>query len=119
MRPRRSQLRSAAIELLRVLADYGHESDEASRAAFREGIGTLGEWAQDFEYTPNDQHTISVLDDSLDLLEKLNPKGKEPLLRAITATATHDTRLTVTETELIRAVCATLDYPLPPILVHK
>ena len=118
-RPRRSQLRSAAIELLRVLADYGHESDEASRAAFREGIGTLGEWAQDFEYTPNDQHTISVLDDSLDLLEKLNPKGKESLLRAITATAAHDTRLTVTETELIRAVCATLDYPLPPILIHK
>jgi Zn-dependent protease with chaperone function len=118
-RPRRSQLRSAVIALLRILADYGHESDEASRAAFRAGIGALGEWARDFEYAPNDQHTISVLDDCLDLLEKLNPKGKESLLRAITATATHDTRLTVTETELIRAVCATLDYPLPPILVHK
>jgi hypothetical protein len=80
---------------------------------------TLGEWAQEFEFEANDRHTISVLDDSLDVLERLNAKGKESLLRAITATATHDTRLTVTETELIRAVCATLDYPLPPILIHK
>jgi Zn-dependent protease with chaperone function len=118
-RPRRAQLRSAAIALLRILADYGHESDEASRAAFRAGIKTLGDWAQEFEYEANDRFTISVLDDCLDALERLDSRGKESLLRAITATATHDTRLTVTETELIRAVCATLDYPLPPILIHK
>jgi Zn-dependent protease with chaperone function len=118
-RPRRAQLRSAAIELLRILADYGHESDEASRVAYRAGSSALGDWAQDFEYKANNRHTISVLDDSLDILERLNSKGKESLLRAITATATHDTRLTVTETELIRAVCATLDYPLPPILIHN
>ena len=41
------------------------------------------------------------------------------VLRAITATASHDTRLTVAETELIRAVCATLNYPLPPILIKN
>lgn len=107
------------MELLRLLADYGHESDEASRAAFHAGRKTLGEWAQDFEFKANDRYTISVLDDSLDVLEHLNSKGKESLLRAITATATHDTHLTVTEAELIRAVCATLDFPLPPILVHN
>jgi recombinational DNA repair ATPase RecF len=65
------------------------------------------------------QYTISVLDHSLDVLLGLNSKGKESLLRAISATAGHDGKLTVTEAELIRAVCATLDYPLPPILVHK
>ena len=115
-RPRRAQLQSAAIALLRILADYGHDSDNASLAAFQAGINTLGEWAQDFDYTAEDRYTISVLDDSLDVLQGLNTKGKESLLRAIMATATHDTKLAVAEAELIRAVCATLDFPLPPIL---
>ena len=114
---RRSELHSAAIALLRILADYGHDSDRARRAAYRAGTETLGNWAQDFEYTSEERYRISVLDHSLDALRGLNTKGKESLLRAITATASHDTRLTVAEAELIRAVCATLDYPLPPILV--
>jgi hypothetical protein len=116
-RVRRAELQSAAIALLRILADYGHDSDSASRAAFGAGIGTLGSWAQGFEYTTENRFKISELDHSLDVLRKLNTKGKESLLRAITATAGHDTRLTVAEAELIRAVCATLDYPLPPILI--
>jgi len=118
-RPQRAQLQSAAIALLRILADYGHDSDEASRAAFQAGVDTLGDWARHVDYMMDDRYTISVLDHSLDVLQGLNTRGKESLLRAITATATHDTQLAIAETELIRAVCATLDYPLPPILVHK
>jgi hypothetical protein len=119
LRSRRSDLRSSTIGLLRVLADYGHKDDEQSRAAFITGISTLGAWAQEYEYESNRKYTIAVLDHSLDVLLGLNSKGKESLLRAIAATAGHDGRLSVTEAELIRAVCATLDYPLPPILVHK
>jgi len=118
-RPRRAQIQSAAIALLRILADCGHDSDAASRAAFRAGIDTLGDWAQDFDYSAEERYTISVLDDSLDVLQGLNSKGKESLLRAIMATATNDTRLAVAEAELIRAVCATLDFPLPPILANR
>jgi ABC-type branched-subunit amino acid transport system ATPase component len=55
----------------------------------------------------------------MDVLLGLNSKGKESLLKAISATAGHDGKLSVGEAELIRAVCATLDYPLPPILVHR
>ena len=119
LRSRRSDLQASAVELLRILADYGHKDDEESRAAFNTGINTLGSWAQDYAYMSDRQYTISVLDHSLDVLLGLNSKGKESLLRAISATAGHDGKLTVTEAELIRAVCATLDYPLPPILVHK
>jgi hypothetical protein len=118
-RARRAELQSAAIAFLRVLADCGHDSDEASRAAYRAGIDTLGQWAQDFEYTADNRHTIETLDHSLDVLMSLNSKGKESLLRAIMATASHDTLLTVPEKELVRAVCATLDYPLPPILLNQ
>lgn len=118
-RARRAELRSSVVGLLRVLADYGHEDEDEKLAAYDAGIGALGEWAKQFEYSSDRSYTVAVLDHSLDVLLGLNSKGKESLLRAISATAGHDGKLSVTEAELIRAVCATLDYPLPPILVHK
>ncbi|MGI9238262.1 MAG: M48 family metallopeptidase, partial [Woeseiaceae bacterium] len=118
IRVRKKKLQPAAINLLRVLANYGHESDGSGESAFRAGLATLGPWAQRYSYQADPQdYTVSVLDRSLDVLLGLNSKGKESLLRAISATAGHDGKLSVGEAELIRAVCATLDYPLPPILV--
>lgn len=119
IRARRNELRSSAIGLLRVLADYGHDTEKERAAAFKTGLQTLGDWAHDQPYASQREFTVALLDHSLDILLGLNTKGKESLLRAISATAGHDGRLTVTEAELIRAVCATLDYPLPPILVHR
>ena len=119
LRSRRSELQASAIGLLRVLADYGHSDEDERNAAFATGIETLGAWAQDHQYESDRKFTVAVLDHSLDVLLGLNMKGKESLLRAISATAGHDGKLTVTEAELIRAVCATLNYPLPPILVHR
>jgi hypothetical protein len=119
IRARKKELRSATIDLLRVLANHGNESGEQSNAAFRAGRATLGTWAQDYEYESEQSFTVAVLDHSLDVLLGLNSKGKEALLRAISATAVHDGRLSIGEAELIRAVCATLDYPLPPILVRR
>ncbi|MGI9247504.1 MAG: M48 family metallopeptidase [Woeseiaceae bacterium] len=119
LRARRKDLRSATINLLRVLANYGHESQDESKAAFQSGRATLGPWAQAYDYQSEQNYTVAVLDHSLDVLLGLNNKGKEALLRAISATAAHDAELAIGEAELIRAVCATLDYPLPPILVHR
>ncbi len=119
IRARRKELQAAAINLLRVLADYGHESQEQCNAAFEAGRATLGAWAQDYAFGSDQKYTVAVLDHSLDVLLGLKNKGKESLLRAISATAAHDGKLAVGEAELIRAVCATLDYPLPPILVHR
>ena len=118
-RAKRKELRSAAIDLLCVLADYGHDDEDTRRAAFQSGIATLGDWAKAHEYRSDRKFTISVLDHGFEVLLGLNSKGKEALLRAISATASHDGHLSIREAELIRAVCATLDYPLPPILVHK
>lgn len=119
IRARKKELRSATIDLLRVLAKHGNESEDQSNAAFRAGRETLGTWAQDYEYQSDQSFSVAVLDHSLDVLLGLNSKGKETLLRAISATAAHDARLSIGEAELIRAVCATLDYPLPPILVRR
>jgi hypothetical protein len=119
VRARRKELHSAAINLLRVLASYGHDAEDEAEAAFRAGRDTLAPWAQAYDYQSDDGYTVAVLDHSLDVLLGLNYKGKESLLRAISATVAHDGELAVREAALIRAVCATLDYPLPPILVHR
>jgi len=120
VRARKKALQPAAIDLLRVLANYGHESEQSSDDAFRAGLATLGAWAQKHSYRADEHgYTVATLDKSLDVLLGLNNKGKESLLRAISATAGHDGQLSIGEAELIRAVCATLDYPLPPILVHR
>ncbi|MGB5577274.1 MAG: M48 family metallopeptidase, partial [Woeseiaceae bacterium] len=119
IRARKKELRSATIDLLRVLANHGNKTDEQRNAAFLAGRATLGAWGQHYEFQSDQGVTVTVLDRSLDVLLGLNSKGKETLLRAISATAAHDARLSIGEAELIRAVCATLDYPLPPILVRR
>ena len=118
-RSRRRELQSSAINLLRVLADYGHDSDAERIAAFDAGLKTLGPWAHGQEYRSDRDYTVATLDHGLDVLLGLNSKGQASLMKAISATAAHDGRLSVAEAELIRAVCATLNYPLPPILVQR
>ncbi len=118
-RSRRQDLQSAATELLRILADHGHDSDQERSAAFAAGIATLGPWAHGAKYESDRECSVARLNNSLDVLLGLNSKGQESLLRAVSATAAHDGQISVAEAELIRAVCATLNYPLPPILVHR
>jgi len=119
VRSTRGNLQTATVDLLRVLADYGHDNDAARIEAFKTGLATLGPWAHEQQYRSDRENTVSVLGNSLDILLGLNSKGQDSLLRAISATAAHDGKLSVAEAELVRAVCATLDYPLPPILVHR
>ena len=118
-RAKRKDLQEAAIDFLSVLADYGHDTDDERRAAFESGIETLGPWAQEFGWGSDRKYTVALLDHSLDVLLRLNNEGKESLLRAIGATAAHDKKITTIEAGLIRAVCASLDFPLPPILASK
>jgi hypothetical protein len=119
IRSKRRDLQSAAADLLRILADYGHDTDEERIAAYRAGQATLGPWALEEEFKSDRDYTVNTLNHSLDVLLGLNSKGQDSLLRAVSATAAHDGKLSIPEAELIRAVCATLNYPLPPILVHR
>ncbi|MEO0998008.1 MAG: M48 family metallopeptidase [Pseudomonadota bacterium] len=116
--PRR-ELRQAAIDLLAVLADQGHDDDAARRRAFEAGKALLGSWAEsvDFEPKSGDGVTTRVIDHSLDILLRLTAKSRLRLVAAVAAVAADDGRLTIAEAELIRIVCATLDCPLPPLLL--
>ncbi len=116
---RRRSVRDAAVELLRVVAHCGHDNPDEHRRAFEAGLATFGKWGSKYAFEPAYTFSIPALDRSLETLLALNGDGKRMLLEAITAAVMSDKTLSVSETELIRAICASLDCPLPPILTEE
>jgi Zn-dependent protease with chaperone function len=117
-RAARAPVRRAAIDLLRVVARHGHDNDDERKRAFRVGAAVFGQWGGEFSYDADQEYSVAVLDKSLETLLALNGDGKQMLLEAVTAVVMSDKTLSVAEAELIRAICASLDCPLPPILTN-
>ena len=115
----REPVRRAAVDLLQIIAKHGHEDPGEAKRAFDAGVASFGKWGGQFEFDGNSRASVTVLDQSLDILLALNSDGKQMLLEAITVVVMSDKTLSVTEAELIRAICASLDCPLPPILVEN
>ena len=118
-RAAREPVRRAATNLLRVIARHGHVDDAERLRAYEAGIAVFGKWGAKYAYDSGQKTSVNVLDESLETLLALNSKGKRMLLEAVTATVMSDKTLSVSEAELIRAICASLDCPLPPILIDR
>jgi hypothetical protein len=58
----------------------------------------------------------SALDRALKCLDGLRPAAKEQLVEALVKTISHDGKLSLDEAELLRAVCAAVHCPLPPLM---
>ena len=108
--------RHAAVDLLRIVAHHGAGDGESEERAFRAGARVFGDWAGQVEVVPGDQAPVERLESALDILAKLNPAGRKSLVEAVSRAITYDDRLTMREAELLRAICASLECPLPPIL---
>ncbi len=100
--------------LFSVLARYGHEDDVASRRAYEAGACRVYPRQRPAYGVPEDW--ASRLDVALSRLDQLAPVAKEQLLDALLRTVTHDQQLTLGEAELLRAICASLHCPLPPLM---
>ncbi len=118
-RAAREPVRRAAVDLLRVVATHGHADNDERLRAFAAGTAVFGDWGGKFSYAADHEHSIAALDQSLEILLALNGEGKQLLLEAVTAAVMSDKTLSIAEAELIRAICASLDCPLPPILMHS
>ncbi len=114
-RASKKAIRQAALDLVGAVAQHGHASADEASSAYRAGVGEFGAWAADAEYEEQSLQTTK-LDRSLNVLERMNSAGRKSLLQALARAVSHDGKLTATETNLLRAVCASLDCPLPPIL---
>jgi Zn-dependent protease with chaperone function len=102
--------------LFSVLAAHGHAEGAAARAAYESGLqrllpGTRPAFAR-IEDWP------AALDASLERLDELGLPAKEALVEALARTISHDGRMTVAESELLRAVCGVLHCPLPPLFAQ-
>ena len=115
-RASRGDVRRAAIMLLSMLADHGHESSDEKKQAFEAGAHHFGRWAKDGKFSPVARGAVRQLDECLNVLNRMNAKAKQTLLQAVTSTVTHDGQISQSEAEMIRAICASLDCPLPPML---
>ena len=95
-------------------SEYGADNEADAERAYLVGM---------HEVLPDDiapylqrEEWIVALDRALPLLDALAPAGKELLVRGLTAAIGADGKVSVTEAELLRTICAALHCPLPPQL---
>ncbi len=62
---------------------------------------------------------VAHLDRAIARVDRLASTDKERVVRALTATIAHDSRVNVAEAELLRLLCAHLHCPLPPLLADR
>jgi Zn-dependent protease with chaperone function len=106
-----------AATVLTVLAMHGHDDPEEARRAYLKGLYSLLPQASVPYAPPRDW--VAALDEALPRLDRLEPVAKSLLLEALLATLHHDGRIRLQEAELLRAVCAALHCPLPPLLPQR
>jgi Zn-dependent protease with chaperone function len=112
-------MRRAALRLLRILAGHGDGDPARREAAFRAGTAKLGRWSEGTDDEPATADTAAELDRCLDILRHVDLSTRARLIDALSATIRHDRKMTVEEAELMRAVCAGLDCPLPPLITSN
>lgn len=100
--------------LLAVIAMAGHDDGHDALRAYLAGMQrVLPRDHIDF-VVPTEG--VVALEPAWPVLDALDPHGKQLLVEAVTAAVSHDGRIRVVESELLRTVCAVLHCPLPPML---
>jgi hypothetical protein len=96
-----------------ILSLIAHATDGEAAASFDHGLKELG-----IPLKLIDARAISLVDvkAALARLNQLAPMQKPRLVKALVQCALADGKLTLTDAELLRAICSTLDSPLPPFL---
>jgi Zn-dependent protease with chaperone function len=99
--------------LFSVVAEQGSDDALAARQAYELGMSQLlprerPEYGAIVDW-------VGALDAALARLSQLVPAGKEALVEALVKTIALDNQLTLAEAELLRAICAIIQCPLPPL----
>ena len=96
-----------------ILSLIAHATNGEAGASFEHGLKELG-----IPLTLLDARAISLVDvkAALARLNQLAPMQKPRLVKALVQCALADGKLGLTDAELLRAICSTLDSPLPPFL---
>lgn len=101
--------------ILSTLAYFGNDNDAAAARAFTAGVKRLPITEQP-TILPKQQCGLTQVDRALSTLGSSAPGIKKYFLDACCACITHDGKVNISEAELLRAVAAILDCPVPPFL---
>ena len=99
-----------------VLAHAGHDSTVDAQRGFQAGMQSL--FGERGVVMPDSSDWHQKLVPALTMLDQLDATGKQMLIEAMVATISHDGRIAVAESELLRVACAALHCPLPPMLAR-
>jgi hypothetical protein len=94
-----------------VLAWQGHEDEAERRAAFTRGVESVGLY--DLTPRPLDQCSVAEFSRAVNKLADCYPLLKPRLLKGMARCAAHDGVLSPREVEILVAVAAVMDCPVP------
>jgi Zn-dependent protease with chaperone function len=100
--------------LFSALAMQGTDDEQAMRRAYDAGMSVMlkGDIRPPFQKLG---HWPPRLDQALTRIDRLQPAAKSELVKALVLTIANDQKMAVPESELLRAICAVLHCPLPPL----
>lgn len=113
-------------QVFSILAGTGNASPDDARAAFERGLERLAQADSTIKGAMASGQVLQFeaagageLVPALDALDQLRVKDKAVLLDGLVETVMHDGQATVGEAEVLRAICAMLHCPLPPLAPPK
>jgi Zn-dependent protease with chaperone function len=107
------QVRQECNVLLSAIAYMSHEEDREVQRAYASSIAVFG---GQMKQLPLNECGLGVVDAAMNRLAESTPDIKRQLVMACAESVTADGVIRAEEAELLRAVCATLDVPCPPLL---
>ncbi len=108
-------LKKTICQLISVLAHAGSDEDSIANGAYDNSLRLLFPSGELPKMLDRDDCTLHLVDTVLDKLAQSSPAIKKRLLETAIACVASDGQVTLAEAELVRAIAASLDCPLPPL----
>jgi hypothetical protein len=105
--------------VLALLAWEGHPEPDQAAEAFDTGMRGYVGGDHTHRLPPREECSLAAFDTALQTLNQSVPTIKRRIVDACAACILANQQVTVREAELLRAICDTLDSPLPPLVVEK
>ncbi|NDK38252.1 peptidase M48 Ste24p [Pseudoxanthomonas gei] len=110
-------VRQEFATLLAVVARSGNDDPGAAQHAYLSGLQRVLP-RDHLAYAPPPEGVLA-LEGVWEGLDALDPMAKQVMVEALTAAISHDGRVSVSESELLRTICGVLHCPLPAMLERQ
>ena len=100
---------------LSALAYLSHDEDAEVADAYQTGASSLNHHHQ-FAQLPIEQCGLDAVDKAMDRVAAADVRVKERIVKACAECVTADGEIQTGEAEMLRAICAAINIPCPPLL---